>query len=199
MKNITILVLTLIYTSLYAQSSMHDICPLKIGAEIPDVNLINENSELVSVKELTADTATVIVIYRGAWCGYCTQHLAELNDVKSEVESMGYQMLGVTIDQSSKIDESMSKIKNEIQVYSDSKAEFIKAFGLDWRLSDETYSKYTTEYNLDIEEWSGEDHHALPVPAVYVIKDGIVQFQYVNPTYSTRLKPETLLAVLKTL
>jgi len=31
------------------------------------------------------------------------------------------------------------------------------------------------------------------------LKDNVVQFQYVNPNYRTRLKPETLLAVLKTL
>ncbi|MFT4661076.1 MAG: hypothetical protein ACI8XB_001347 [Patiriisocius sp.] len=54
-----------------------------------------------------------------------------------------------------------------------------------------------TEDQLDLEEWSGEKHHSLPVPGIYVIKDNKVEFQYVNPKYSDRLKPETLLAILK--
>ena len=56
-----------------------------------------------------------------------------------------------------------------------------------------------TEYKLDLEKWSGEEHHSLPVPAIFIIKEGVVQFQYVNPNYNTRMKAKTLLAVLETL
>jgi len=103
------------------------------------------------------------------------------------------------MDQPSKLDESKERSKSEIEVYADVKAEAIKAFGLNWTVDDTLFTKYKNEYKIDLELWSGESHHQLPVPAVFIIKDGMVQFQYVNPAYSTRLKPETLLAVLKTI
>jgi len=178
---------------------MYDICPLKVGAEIPEVQVADQQSKSHELKSIIGDQPSVIIFYRGAWCGYCTKHLAELNDVKADIEAMGYQVFGVTIDQAEKLQETYDKTEAKIPVYSDSKAEVIKAFGLDWRLEDDKFNLYKEKYQLDLEEWSGESHHNLPVPAIYVIKDGIVQFQYVNPKYSVRLKPETLLSVLKTI
>lgn len=184
---------------LQAQKGMNDICPLKVGAEVPEAKLKNSDGEVKSLADLTNDKPSVLIFYRGAWCGYCTKHLAELNGIKQEAEDLGYQMLGITVDQASKIEESNKRAEAEIQVYSGADMEVIKAFGLDWEVGDETFTKYKEKYNLDLEAWSGEEHHELTVPAVFIIKDGVVQFQYVNPTYSIRLKAETLLAVLKTL
>lgn len=184
---------------LLAQDQMFDICPIKVGAEIPEATLMDDESQAIALSKLIADQPTVLIFYRGAWCGYCTKHLAELNDIKKDITDMGYQVVGITVDQASKIEESYKKSASEIQVYSDAKLEAISAFGLDWKVDDEMFDKYKNKYKLDLEEWSGEDHHSLPVPAIFIIKDGLVQFQYVNPKYSVRLKPETLLAVLKTI
>lgn len=197
MKFLFLLSLLAFSTITYAQNPMFDICPLKVGTEIPDGTLSNINGEETSLHKLVDEKPTVLIFYRGAWCGYCTKHLAELNDIKGEVESLGYQIFGITIDQSSKLEESITKSGKEIEVFSDSKAELVKAYGLDWKVNDELFSKYLNDYKLDLEAWSGQDHHVLPVPAIFVIKDGVVQFQYVNPNYNTRLSPEVLLAVLK--
>ena len=132
-------------------------------------------------------------------CGYCTKHLSELNAIKEELDSLGYSMLGITVDQASKLKESNERSESEIQVYSDSKLEAIKAFGLDWQLDEQLFRKYKENYKLDLEEWSGQNHHSLAVPALFIVRNGIIQFQYVNPNYRKRLKPTTLIALLKTL
>ncbi len=199
MKSLMLLLALVSSHIAFSQNTMFDICPLKVGAEIPSVTLANKENKKQTLTQIIGEKPSVLIFYRGAWCGYCTKHLAELNEVKEEVESLGYQIFGVTVDQASKLEESNLKSESEIQVYSDANAEAIKAFGLDWQVDDELYTKYKTSYKLDLEEWSGESHHALPVPAVFIVKEGIVQFQYVNPNYNTRLKAETLLAVLKTL
>lgn len=183
----------------FAQDQMYDICPLKVGDEIPEVSVMNADNEAISLRSLSTEQPTVAIFYRGAWCGYCTKHLAELNDIKADIEQLGYRVIGITTDKVEKLGMSTEKANTEIEVYSDAMVDAIKAFGLDWKLDDELYTKYKSEYKLDLEEWSGEDHHSLPVPAIYVLKDNAVLFQYVNPNYKTRLKPETLLAVLKTL
>jgi hypothetical protein len=40
----------------------------------------------------------------------------------------------------------------------------------------------------------------LPVPGVFVVNDkGVINFEYINPDYSTRLSGELVMAVLKAL
>lgn len=197
--SISLFIIALLGNTLIAQNTMFDVCPLKVGSEIPSGTVLDADGNSHDINALTSERPTVVIFYRGAWCGYCTKHLAELNDVKADIEAKGYQIFGVTIDQPSKLEESYTKPGSEIQVYSDSSAAVTGAFGLNWKVSDELFTKYKDSYNLDLEAWSGADHHSLPVPAVFIIKDGIVQFQYVNPKYSTRLKATTLLAVLETL
>lgn len=198
--HIRLLIILLISAQcLLGQNTMYDICPLKVGSDLPEATVQDSLGHDISLAELIDSMPTVLVFYRGAWCGYCTQHLAELNDIKGDVAELGYNMYGITIDQPEKLNESNLKAESEMPVYSDSDLDVLQAFGLDWKVSDETHEKYVNSYGIDLGEWSGQDHHNLPVPAVYIIKDNVIQFHYVNPKYSTRLKPETLLAILNTI
>jgi len=199
MKRYFFIVFILCTQIAWAQNTMFDVCPLKVGSEIPSTMLANADAELIALDSLVNTKPAVLIFYRGAWCGYCTKHLAELNDIKSEIEDLGYQIMGITVDEPSKLIESNKKSESEIEVFADLEAATIKAFGLNWEADDALLEKYKNEYQIDLEFWSGENHHQLPVPAVFVVNEGIVQFQYVNPNYKMRLKPETLLSVLKTL
>ena len=198
LKSIVLSFVLLGSVEVMAQETMHDICPLKVGAEVPAGTLEGKEKKH-KLSELTKSKPSVLIFYRGAWCGYCVKHLAELNTIKDEVKELGYEMFGITVDQASKLKESDIQATNEIPVYSDADLDVIKGFGLDWEVSEKMYTKYKESYELDLEDWSGEEHHRLPVPAIFIVKDGVVEFQYVNPNYSKRLKPATLLAVLKTL
>ena len=199
MKHLLFLIALLTIQTLSAQDQMFDICPLKVGQAVPNTTLTDQDNKQVTLSDLTADKPTVLLFYRGAWCGYCTKHLAELNDNKAAIEKLGYQVIGITVDKAEKLAESIEDREDEITVYSDAKLETILAFGLNWKADNTLYNKYKNDYKLDLEEWSGQDHHSLPVPAIFIIKDGTVEFQYVNPNYRKRLKPEILLAILETL
>ena len=84
-------------------------------------------------------------------------------------------------------------------ILSDAKAESIKAFGLAWETPEKMREQYKG-YGIDLEKASGETHHILPVPAVYLMgTDGKVLFSYVNPDYKKRLEPQILLAAAKAL
>lgn len=72
-----------------------------------------------------------------------------------------------------------------------------KSFRLAYRVDEETRSQLKG-YGIDLEEASGESHHLLPVPAVFVLgSDGLIRFEYVNPDYRVRLDPEVLLAAVR--
>jgi len=77
---------------------------------------------------------------------------------------------------------------------SDSKMTAASAFGIAYKVNDDTL-KALKNYGIDIEESSGERHHLLPVPSVFLVgKSGRIEFQYVNPDYKVRLDPDVLLA-----
>jgi peroxiredoxin len=54
------------------------------------------------------------------------------------------------------------------------------------------------KFGIDVEAASGDTHHELPVPAVFVLgTDGKIRFEYVNLDYKSRLDPDVLLAMAK--
>lgn len=89
--------------------------------------------------------------------------------------------------------ESVEKQDLTYVVLSDSTTEAAQAFGLAFQIDDKTFELFKG-YGIDLEDASGEDHHILPVPAVYIVgTDGVILFDYVNPDYKVRIDPEELL------
>jgi peroxiredoxin len=124
--------------------------------------------------------------------------LGQLQKIENELLALGYRILAISPDLPENLTASVDKNSLSYVLLSDSKMEAAKAFGLAFRVDDKGYERLSG-YGIDLEAASGEKHHLLPVPAVYLIgKDGIIQFQYVNPNYRVRLTPEVLLASAKT-
>lgn len=195
-----LLILSLLFTEMISGQTRFDICPLKVGSELPDsLTLLDLKGSKVDFSEMISEKPTVVIFYRGGWCGYCTKQLSGLREIRKEIDELGWNLMAVSPDKFSEMDKTAAEEELDYDLYSDASANVISAFGLNWKVDDETFTKYKEKYEIDLEAWSGEDHHLLPVPAVYVIKDGVVQFHYVNPNHSTRLQSNTLLAVLKTL
>ncbi len=195
-----ILILSLLFTEMISGQDRYDICPLKVGSELPEsLALTDLEGASIDFTQLISEQPTVLIFYRGGWCGYCTKQLSGLREIRQEIDELGWNLMAISPDKFSEMEKTAAKEELDYDLYSDASANVISAFGLNWKVDDETFVKYKEKYEIDLEAWSGEDHHLLPVPAVYVIKDGVVQFHYVNPNHSTRLQANTLLAVLKTL
>jgi peroxiredoxin len=73
-----------------------------------------------------------------------------------------------------------------------------QALGVAFRVDDAGVERLRG-MKMDIEKDSGEKHHVLPVPAVFVVDaDGTIHFSYANPNYKVRLDPQLLLAAVRT-
>lgn len=198
MKFFTIAFSILFSLPLFSQKEMYDICPIKNSEEIPAVNLMTEDAKSINLKEHIGNEPVIVVFYRGAWCPYCTRHLSALQEVKPQIDSLGYQLIAITPDNFAKLDSTKTRTKGlDYQLLSDSKLEAINAFGIGWKINDELYQKYKESYGIDAEWWSGSKHHILPVPAIFIVKDGKIQYQHVDPNYAQRLEPQLLISMLK--
>ncbi|CAM4353020.1 peroxiredoxin family protein [Flavobacterium terrigena] len=166
-----------------------DISPLLIGEKIPNQDLISVDDKLVSTTEIF-NKKTVLIVYRGGWCPYCNSQLMEMQEIENQIIELGYQIVAVSPDSPKFLKETTTEDKLNYQLFSDSDGKFSQALGIAFNREKPKLEKYS----------EGKNPGFLPVPTVYVINENRkIEFLYINPDYSKRLKGNLLLAVLKNL
>ena len=167
---------------------------LKAGDAIPDVSLRTEENQAVSLRKLVAEKPTVLIFYRGGWCPYCNRHLQALVGIEDELNRVGAQLVAISMDTPAKLKATPDREKLHYQLLSDSDAVAAKAFGIAFKVEDALVKKYKDAYKIDLEAASGNDHHLLPYPAVFIAStNGVIRFAHFNADYKVRLEPAKIL------
>jgi len=123
--------------------------------------------------------------------------LVQLREIEPELKNLGVQLLAISPDKPSKVRETIEKHKMSFILLSDSDMVAARSFRVAYKLDDQTLAEFK-KYNIDVEDASGQRHHMLPVPTVFLVTtNGLIQFEYVNPDYKVRLDPELLVAAAK--
>lgn len=178
-------------------SSAESVRPLGVGDTVPGVELRSVAGLPVALRALVARQPTVLVFYRGGWCPYCNTQLSGLKKIEGTLGDLGYQLVAISPDKPEKLAESVAKQKLGYALLSDSTADAIKAFGLAFRVDDDTLARYRN-FGIDLEQTSGAGHHLLPVPAVYVVDpSGRILFAYWNADYKQRLDADKVVAAAR--
>ncbi len=174
-------------------TSAQDIRPLSVGMKLPSLTLQGVDGEAFDLNKAIKSQHTILIFYRGGWCPYCNRHLGQLQTIESKLRDLGYQILAISADRPGKLAESIDKHKLTYTLLSDHAMKAARSFGIAFRVDDATIEKYKG-YGINLEESSGQKHHLLPVPSVFIVgTDSVIKFSYVNPDYKVRLAPEDLL------
>lgn len=196
MKKALLLVFTILGIFNYSQNipeNPEDISPYLIGEVLPDANLNDINGKSVTLNSILSKKPTVLVFYRGGWCPYCNAQLSGLAKIEKEILALNYQIIAVSPDDFSNIDDTIKEDAVNYQIFSDPNAELIQKIGIGFKTQDNLKSYLVKKRNL-------KSADVIPVPTVMIINgDKEILFEYINPNYKKRLSPEMLLAVLKTL
>lgn len=168
--------------------------PLQAGVPFPPGLMLHTSQGMpFDLSEAVRQKPAVLIFYRGGWCPYCNAHLAQLQTIEPQLVKAGYQILAISPDRPAKLAEAAGKHDYRYTLLSDSRMEAAKAFGLAFEVDAATLEKYKS-YGIHLEEASGQTHHLLPVPAVFIVgTNGIIRFAYSNPDYKVRLEPEEIL------
>ncbi len=194
MKSIVILLSSLFgAVTLQAQVALkpEDISPLLIGENIPPVSVKNPNGEDVDLKQLLKKRKTVLIVYRGGWCPYCNAHLSEVGRMEKDLINLGYQVIAVTPDAPSLLQNTADKTEIKYTLLSDPNCTFIKAMGLAFKApqSDHKFLEPSRENNPE---------QILPVPSLFIVnRKGEIAFEYINPNFKTRITGYLLLSAAK--
>ena len=84
-------------------------------------------------------------------------------------------------------------------IISDPKAESLKEFKIINKLSDKLVSMYKSSYSIDVEADSGEKHHMIAHPAVFIINKGKIVFSDIHLNYKQRTENSEIIKALKQL
>ncbi|MBK8504873.1 MAG: AhpC/TSA family protein [Saprospiraceae bacterium] len=170
-----------------------DISPLLIGEQIPDLKLSGSAGDSMSLHELFKEAPTVLIFYRGGWCPYCNTHLAEIGQLEEMIKQLGYQVIGVSPEDSEYLMEAASKNDLKYRLISDSDGRLSQGMGIAFK-APERYTQRLSERS------SGQNQGFLPVPSLFIVDtNGLIQFEHINPDYKQRMNGELLLTVLEAL
>ena len=179
-------------------ASAEETSPLAAGLAAPAFTARNADGSNFVFDPGALERPAMLIFYRGGWCPYCNAHLAELRHIVPELQARGMDVYFLSADSPANLS---SALKGEAEgldytLLSDARLGAAEAFGLAFRISDDYYQA-AKDYGVDLEEASGETHHALPIPAAYLIDAaGMIRFAHSNPDYTVRVSAEELRAGL---
>ena len=164
---------------------------LKVGDKTPVKDLKSIEGETLSLSKGTK----VLVFYRGSWCPYCIKQLESINkDIPSTDKA---RLIAISVDKKSVAKKMMKKFKFSFSTVSDPTAGILKKFNIANKLDDSLVKKYKSTYKIDVEGDSGQTHHIVAHPAVYILKDGVVSFVDVNTNYKVRTSNKDIIKAIK--
>lgn len=116
-----------------------------------------------------------------------------------QIKELGVKLVGISPDSPKNSTENLTMNSIPFPILSDADVVAAKAFGLAFMVDAPTITKYKG-FGIDLEKASGRDHHALPIPAVYIVdQKGKVVFAHSDANYRQRLDTKTILAEVKKL
>ena len=178
--------------------SAADVMPLLNGQFAPKTTLKMADGSPVSLQALTMQKPTIVLFYRGGWCPYCNEQLAQLKEIESDLVALGYQILAISPETPQRLQEQKLETEFLVTLLSDSDLNTIRQFGVGFYLDAATELKYKA-YGIALTK-DDNGKSVLPAPSIFILNNkGQVLFNYVNPDYKVRPSADLVLSVAKAL
>ena len=182
-----------------AYATAEEVQPLEVGTVVPSVAVLKVTGEAVDLATIVAENGALLVFYRGGWCPYCNTQLGGLRKVEGELAQLGFPVVAISPDAPENMVASLKETDLGFDLYSDASMQASRAFGIAFELPASEISRYKG-FGIDLEKASGQPHHLLPVPSVFLVEaGGTIRWAYSNPDYKTRPANEALLEAARAL
>lgn len=172
---------------------------LAVGAKVPDFTLGDTKGQGITLYEELQRGPVILVFYRGAWCPFCNLELKAYQRIMDDIKAAGTQLIAISPQTP---DNSLSlKEKHELtfHVLSDPSNHVAEAFNLKFKIPEYLIELHRS-LNMPIDQFNGDNSWEIPVPATYVIdRDGIICAAVTDPDFRTRMEPNEVLNLVRTL
>jgi len=178
---------------------------LNIGDIAPDFIARTADGSTFDLSDALRKNAVALVFYRGYWCGYCSQALEAYADSLSYLSEMGIEVVAVTPETYENVARTEDKAGVNFTILSDTEGEVMRAFDVDFRVTDE-YDDKVKKYNgKSLTKINDSKDAELPIPATYLIvrdgksDNGVVVWRHFDPDYSNRATVKQISDALESL
>jgi peroxiredoxin len=183
------------FFTLLAALSVNAMSGVGVGEKSPSFSLKTTEGKIFDLSQQAK--TTIIVFFRGSWCPYCINQLKEINkEVMSKINKETIQLVAISVDRPVVAKKMKAKFNLDFTIISDTKAKSLKAFNIVNKISDELVAKYKASYKIDVEGDSGESHHMIAHPAVFIVKNGKIIFSDVQKDYKVRTNNSEILKAI---
>lgn len=167
------------------------------GSPAPDAEVeFAGGGGTVTLSSLYADGPVLLVFYRGGWCPYCNYQVHELSQAWPDFQARGVTPVLVSVDRAEASAQTQASWEIPFPVLSDPTLKAHTAWNVNFSVDDEIVKRYQ-RFGIDIEEYSGQTHHTIAVPSMFLIdRDGVVRWAHAELDYKTRPTLEQVLAAI---
>lgn len=167
---------------------------LEVGDKAPDISFPADRDEKRYLPNVYKEQPVVIIFYRGNWCPVCNKYLSEFNSRIKDIEAKGAKVIAFTPETNENIIKTRKNTGLGVAVYSDIDGSIMKAFDVDFKVTDAYQNKIQEKLNTSIKETNNSDSAVLPVPATFIInKEGIIVYKQFDPDYHNRASVDEIL------
>jgi peroxiredoxin len=169
---------------------------LKVGDQLPDFLLPDDDGKLIMSQDLLAQGPLVISFNRGHWCSFCRLELLALNEHYDDFKKRGSEIISITPQKAHYMKTLRQNLGIRFPFLTDMDNGYALTTGLMISI-DSTLSQAYAEVGINLTEFQGNDGYFLPIPATYVVaSDGKVTAAFVEPDFRKRMSLEDIIKAI---
>jgi peroxiredoxin len=180
-------------------ATIEDLAPIAVGDRAPGFTVLRNDGSAFVFQPDALRQPTLIIFYRGGWCGACNEQLQDVASVLADIRAMGVDVLFPNGDRpeilySSLKAETAAAIDGlDYTLLSDSELEGARAFRVAYVLADDVLERYRAREHWDLRDSSIDKYDALPLPSIFLVDaEGIIVFRFFDFDPRVRLPAEKL-------
>jgi peroxiredoxin len=168
---------------------------LLVGAAAPDFTLNDQTGKSFQLGEANKEKTVVLIFYRGQWCPYCSKQIKGLQDSMQLIAGKGAIVVAITPEMPANVKKTVEKTKAVFPILTDEGLKVMNQYKVAFAVDEKTIERYK-RFNIDFKEANGANGANLPVPAVYIIKNGKIEWRYFDADYRKRPSVQEIAAQL---
>lgn len=174
---------------------------LKAGKVAPGFEATTSSGETISLEALLDKGPVVLIFYRGYWCPHCSRYLSTYSDSLSYLEDLGAQLVAVTPEIYTYVDQTRDATSAGFTIISDTGQEIMEDYNVIFDVDDQYARRIEQGLGTSLEEMHNAEEARLPVPATYIIRRDAkgkarIIWSHFNPDYRNRATVSDMLTAL---
>lgn len=168
-----------------------------VGQRMPEFALPDEAGRTISTRDLLARGPLVLNFIGGMWCAYCIANLKSLDRRRTEIETLGANLIAVTPSISHYSRALKKRYRIDGHLLSDAGSGVALHFGLSYAVPD-TIQAIMAAKGINLADLHGSPYSMLPLPATYVIESsGIISAAYIGTDLTTAIDSQAIVDAIR--